>query len=40
MVVDNVGAPASLHKEADDFLKPEGTYMQVGSQFELGAMAK
>ena len=31
LLVDNVGTPASLHKQADAFLKPSGTFVQVGA---------
>lgn len=31
LVADTVGKPASLHKDADEFLKPSGLFVQVGA---------
>lgn len=30
--VDNIGTPAGLYKAADHFLKPEGSFVQVGAE--------
>ncbi|KAK3933907.1 chaperonin 10-like protein [Diplogelasinospora grovesii] len=38
LVIDNVGSPADLYKAADDFLVPEGKFLQVGGDMSLGAM--
>lgn len=38
MVVDNAGLPANLYKAADDFLLPEGKFMQVGGPLNLNAL--
>ncbi|KAL1836356.1 hypothetical protein VTJ49DRAFT_5248 [Mycothermus thermophilus] len=35
LVVDNVGTPANLYKAADDFLLPQGRFVQVGAPLSL-----
>jgi NADPH:quinone reductase-like Zn-dependent oxidoreductase len=35
LVVDNAGLPANLHKAADDFLLPNGKFIQVGAPLTL-----
>lgn len=39
LVVDNVGSPGDLYKAADNFLKPEGKYVQVGGGLGLSDFA-
>jgi NADPH:quinone reductase-like Zn-dependent oxidoreductase len=36
-VVDNVGAPTDLYKAADEFLVPEGKFVQIGAEMSLGS---
>ncbi|KAK4098116.1 NAD(P)-binding protein [Parathielavia hyrcaniae] len=38
LVVDNAGLPDDLYKAADDFLVPEGRFVQVGGPMSLGAL--
>ncbi|KAI1425780.1 hypothetical protein F5Y12DRAFT_784398 [Xylaria sp. FL1777] len=39
LVVDNVGgSPADLYTAADDYLVPEGTFVQIGGDFSLSAL--
>jgi NADPH:quinone reductase-like Zn-dependent oxidoreductase len=38
LVVDNVGLPSPLYKEADHFLKPGSKYMQVGAPMSFASM--
>ncbi|KAL2018370.1 hypothetical protein VTK56DRAFT_905 [Thermocarpiscus australiensis] len=35
LVVDNAGTPANLYKAADDFLLPQGKFVQVGASLSL-----
>lgn len=35
LVVDNVGLPLNLYKAADDFLLPDGKFVQVGAPMSL-----
>jgi NADPH:quinone reductase-like Zn-dependent oxidoreductase len=37
LVVDNVGVPDNLYKAADDFLLPQGKFIQIGAPVGLGA---
>ena len=38
LVVDNAGTPENLYKDADDFLLPQGKFIQVGAAFSLQFM--
>ncbi|KAI0421755.1 hypothetical protein F5X98DRAFT_360923 [Xylaria grammica] len=38
VVIDAVGSPADLYKAADDYLLPEGTFVQIGGDFTVSAM--
>lgn len=38
LVVDNAGLPANLYKAADDFLLPEGKFVQVGGPLNFSAI--
>ncbi|TGJ86401.1 hypothetical protein E0Z10_g2371 [Xylaria hypoxylon] len=41
LVVDNVGgSPADLHKAADDYLLPEGTFVQIGGDFTVAGFRR
>ncbi|KAK6827166.1 NAD(P)-binding protein [Apiospora arundinis] len=35
LIVDNVGTPANLYKESDNFLLPQGTFVQVGADVSI-----
>ncbi len=37
LVVDNAGTPENLYKAADDFLLPQGKFVQIGGQLNLHA---
>lgn len=38
LVVDNVGSPAGLHKQAHHFMKPEAKLIQIGAEVGFGAI--
>ncbi|KAF2969936.1 hypothetical protein GQX73_g3613 [Xylaria multiplex] len=38
LVVDSIGSPADLYKAADDYLLPEGTYVQIGGDFSVAGL--
>ncbi|KAI0539772.1 hypothetical protein GGR58DRAFT_512145 [Xylaria digitata] len=38
LVVDSIGSPADLYKAADDYLLPEGTFVQIGGDFSLAGL--
>ncbi|KAI0853538.1 reticulon-4-interacting protein 1, mitochondrial precursor [Daldinia vernicosa] len=39
LVVDNVGTPADLHRAADQFLLPDGIFVQIGGEFTVSNFA-